>query len=391
MKRIFFILLLTIFPLTGFVLHPVRTEAKATQQTSGTVVLSRLEKHFGTMYVTGNVIQIDGEVIGDLYVAANHIIMNGSVSGDIIGLARRATINGSVDGDVRLLAQSVELYGTVSHNISFIADQITIRDTAQVKGSITGLATNLTVLGPVAESIEGKYTNLLLASDVGKDVNVSINNDFNSGLHILATARINGDVRYQALQLAQIAKGAVISGNQNYDLLSAGNEHMWLINFGDSNWWLARLGYFASLLLTALILWRLGAKRWQEVADSMLSRSRKSLWYGLPWLVFAPLLALMLIITLIGLPLGLVLGALYLASWYFYPAWACLYVTTALGLRFKSVKDLPIPWQIMLGLIIIIILQQLPFVGWFFSSVLYLLTVGAIIESWLRWLASKKS
>jgi cytoskeletal protein CcmA (bactofilin family) len=302
-----------------------------------------------------------------------------------------ATLNGSVDGDVRLLAQSVELYGAVNHNVSFIADQTTIRDTAQITGSVTGVATNLTVLGPVAESIEGRYTNLLLASDVGKDVDVSISNDFNSGLHVLATARINGDVRYQALQPAQVAKGAVISGDQNYNLQSAGNERLWLINFGDSNWWLSRLAYFAALLLTALILWRLGNKRWHEVAESMLLRSRKSLWYGLLWLVFAPVAALILIVTLIGLPLGLVMTALYLASWYFYPAWTCLYVTSVLAIRSKSVKALPIPWQIMLGLIIIIALQQLPFVGPFFSLILYLLTVGALTDSWLRWLASKKS
>lgn len=389
MKRIFFILPLIVCGLSW--IAPTSLWAATTQQVSGTVILAQEQQHFGNLFAFGNKLRLEGEVHGDVYVAANELVINGVVHGDVLGIARKITINGSVDGNIRVMAQGIELYGTIERNVSLLADQATVRDTATIKGTLTGIATNLTVLGSINDSLEGKYTNILIASDVGRNVDVTITNDFDSGLHVLATARINGDLQYTALQPAQVAKGAVITGNRNYNMMSAGNERLWFIDLGDSNWWLIRLGYFASVLLFTLLVWRLSNKRWHEVVESMLLQPRKSLWYGLLSFVFIPVVSLLLVLSLVGLPLGLVGFGLYLMMWYFYPAWACLYVTTLVGQRLKAVKALPIPWQIMLGLMIIIALTQLPFVGIFFSALMFILTTGALTDSWLRWMGVKKS
>ncbi len=388
MKRIFFILLLVVFSLSFA--SPILLRAATTKQTNGTVILAQEQRHFGNLFAFGWNLQLEGEVQGDLYVAANELVINGVVHGDILGVARKITVNGTVDGNIRLVTQQMEVYGTVERNVSLLADQATIRDTAIIKGTLTGVATNLIVLGTINDSIEGKYTNILLASTVGRDVDVTITNDFDSGLHVLATARIAGDLQYTALQPAQVAKGAVVSGSQNYNMLSAGNERLWFIDLGDSNWWLIRLGYFASLLLFTLLMWRFSDKRWHEVVESMLLQPRKSLWYGLLVFVFVPVVSLLLVVSLVGLPLGLVGLCLYTMMWYFYPAWGCLYLTTVLAQRVKAVKSLPIPWQVMLGLIIIIALAQLPFVGIFFSLLIFILTTGALTDSWLRWMGVKK-
>lgn len=388
MKRIFFILI-TITLCFG-IIAPLATRAASLQQMSGTIIVASEQKHFGNLFAFGNSLRVEGEVYGDLYVAANELVINGTIHGDVLGLARQITINGTVEGDIRTVTQHIELYGTVERNISLVADQATVRDTAIVKGTLTGIATNLTVLGSIGDSIEGKYTNLLLASTVGRNVDVSITNDFDSGLHVLATARIAGDLQYTALQPALISDGAVISGYKNYSVLAAGNERLWFIDLGDSNWWLMRLAYFASLLLAALLIWRFSNKRWREVVESMIMQPRKDLWYGLLLLVFVPVGALICGISLVGLPLGLVALLLYAMGWYFYPVWACLYITTVLGQRVKSVKALPTAWQIILGLMIVIALGQLPFVGVFFAVLIGILTAGGLLDTWLRWWGAKK-
>jgi|GEM_PF-4289062 len=388
MKRIFFIPLLIISSV--FFIVDSSVKAATSQSVTGDIILAQEQKYYGNLYVVGNSLRLEGEVMGDVYVAANELVINGVVHGDVLGVARVLTINGTVDGNVRVATQELEVYGTIERNMSLLADQATIRDTANIKGTVTGIATNLIVLGVVSDSIEGSYTNILLASTVGRNVNVKITNDFDTGLHVLATARIAGDLQYTALQPAKVAKGSVISGDTTYNMTAAGNEHLWSIDLGDSNWWLARLGYFASLLLVAILLWRLSDKRWREVGDIMILQPRKSLWYGLLFLVFAPVAALLLIVSLIGLPVGLVIAVFYGMAWYFFPAWTILYITNLMGQRVQAVKLLPVVWQMMLGLIIIIILGQLSFVGVFFSLLLFILTTGALIESWRRWLGAKK-
>ncbi|MFH0873231.1 MAG: polymer-forming cytoskeletal protein [Candidatus Komeilibacteria bacterium] len=334
----------------------------------------------GNVYRAGVAVTVSEQVDGDVYAAGQVIIISGHVSGDVLAVGQKIIVDGTIDGNLRALAQQIIINGVIKRNSSFIADSFTVADMGSIGQSIAGVGTYCTVVGPVGRDVEGIYSTVILASSVGRDVRVRVHNDFNFGLQILSTARINGLVDYYAYRQMEPAKRAVISGQMTWHQL----ENQGVRQSSPAAalaWWVWLIIRLVGLSLVTWIFWKLGGKAFERVVDTMQQRTAAALWWGLLLLVLSPIIIVAIALTLIGLPLALFLAAIYALGLIFFAPWAIVMLGQQLLVFFGRKPAVGRIRIIVLGVLVFFLLTNLPYIGNLLYCLLIILVWGALWQS----------
>lgn len=167
------------------------------------------------------------------------------------------------------------------------------------------------------------------------------------------TARVGGDLRYGD-ERPVLASGASVGGEvSNEDWADAASGWGWVSALG---WWLAVS--VSTLIVGALLVW-LAPGALYAAERAVRERLGATVGWGVAIAIGVPLLAILALVTLVGIPFGV---ALLLAA---IPVLLLAYVTTAwvVGRRVLRNRSTS-PWAAMLvGWVILRVLALIPFVG----------------------------
>lgn len=119
---------------------------------------------------------------------------------------------------------------------------------------------------------------------------------------------------------------------------------------------------------------------WIKLTEDQSDSPFKIIGFGILSLIFVPILSILLIIINIGIPLGLILLALYLITNYISKIILSLFITYWLKNKYDWSSSQEF-WIFLLGMIILTILDLIPMVGWFFSLIIVSFGHGSIILS----------
>ncbi|MCI0636313.1 MAG: hypothetical protein L0206_20720 [Actinobacteria bacterium] len=152
-----------------------------------------------------------------------------------------------------------------------------------------------TIDGTVAETLVVFNGRTEITGTVGEDVIV-----FNGGVVLRAGARVGGDV--VSRQAPQIEVGATVGGSVD-DLETRWD--FWEVTFvGRFVWWLA---YTASTLVLGLVLLLLAPGLDPASIRALRDRLGATIGFGVLWFILLPVVAVLLFVTIVGIPLGLFL------------------------------------------------------------------------------------
>ena len=224
-----------------------------------------------------------------------------------------------------------------------------------------------TIDGTVAETLVVFNGRTEITGTVGEDVIV-----FNGAVVLRSGARVGGDI--VSRQDPQIEDGATVEGSVD-DLPTRWD--FWDVTFvGRLAWWLA---YSVSTLVLGLILLILARGLDPASVRSLRERLGGTIGFGLLWLVLLPIVAVLLFVTIVGIPLGLFL-LLSLALVY-----AIGYVVGALAIGRLVVKPPASRYLAFLaGWGALRVLALVPFLGgfaWLLATVLGLGTLWVAARS----------
>jgi hypothetical protein len=183
---------------------------------------------------------------------------------------------------------------------------------------------------------------------------------------IARTARIGGDVNYGD-ERPVIAPGARIGGTVTSENWSdASNGWGWVSTLG---WWLAVS--VSTLIVGALLLW-LAPRALRAAELAVRERLGASVGWGVAIAIGAPLLAILALVTLVGIPFGI---ALLLAA---IPILLIAYTTTA-WIVGRAVLRNASPWvALFAGWAILRILALIPVAGAIVGLVATVVGLGAL-------------
>ncbi|MBI4281291.1 hypothetical protein HY625_00550 [Candidatus Uhrbacteria bacterium] len=284
-----------------------------------------------------DVVEISAPVTGDLYAMGREIILHGHVAGDVLAVGQSVTVEGPVAGNVRIIAETVRVTGDVGGNVSVAASALALGEKASV-------AKNVAFVGQ----------SLAIASHVAGDVQSWMIDPRET--RIQPSAVIDGMVSLHSAEEPIVEQGALlrhtIERTPPADTTST---------FGDVLF--GRIIAFFSLFLVGLVVIHLLQRPSLVIVSLMHGQPHARLLVGLAVLALIPLLAVALLFTVIGIPLGVILLMLWTIIFYTGRVFAALAIGLAIvrfdrGQRIRSLVVV-----LLFGTLALITLESIPFIG----------------------------
>lgn len=286
--------------------------------------ISILKSINGDLIVCGAFIQIDKNVIinGDLIICGGVCVMNGTVNGNITFLGGRFSFNGIVMGDVDIKADKLKMNGAVKGNSILVSNTITLDQETEF------------------------YDNVEYWQKNGK---VSFDPYMMIGL-----ATYNEELELYA-------------GEVNWKYFGLGIITFWIL-------------HVLSVWLTIILLVFLFSKTFTKAGELINHTYLRNFGYGMLYFIGVPLLAMFALVTVIGIPIGIVLFHLFLFSLLF--AYSITSIVVAQGINVRYKKDWS-KWKIIFVSAIIFPIMKLivliPFIGLLVIMVVIGMAFGTLV------------
>jgi hypothetical protein len=345
------------------------TEGEAMKRLLGALVLAltmfivgaipalAFEEHTGTTVLIG-----PGQTVNDdVFAAGNDITVAGHITGDLYAFGQTVTLtSGSrVDGDIIGAAQTVTIDGTVGDSVRAAAQLVQIQPDAHIGGGLVTAAQNTTMGGVVARGLATASQQLQISGQVGKEVRAGV-----ATLTILPSAKIAGDLIYSSSAQSSIPQGTV-GGEVHY--IAPTQQTTQAPANGSGLGHLFGFLWFVGNVIAGLLLVSLVPRLRDASRVEILGRPLATFGVGLVTLVVLPIVAILLLITVIGIPLSLIGIGGYIA--FLYLGW--LLTGYALGYLILRVVtehgNWPLPGvaalPFLIGFIVLTLLRLIPYVG----------------------------
>ncbi len=259
----------------------------------------------GPYIQTGNNITISGTINGDAYLAGGTATIDGVINGDLIIAGGAVTIKGEVTNDVRAGGGMVTIDGKVGRNVTAIGGTVTLGSDADVDGGVIALGGTLAHLGNIDGDVLAYGNRLTLAGRVGGNTTANVQT-----VSVTKTALLDGGLNYTSDQEASVSAEAKISGPVRRTptgkaLTQVVPQTGRRVVFGFN------LLSYLSMLLLGLVLLRLVPRQVIAVSQLIGEQPWRGLGLGLLAMVLAPILVIILVVSIIGMPLAVILVGLY--------------------------------------------------------------------------------
>ncbi len=374
--------LLVAFCSLALAFSPVAGEAQeeATGEERGWKIVAEGEVVNQDYGAVAEVVRISGTVLGDVYAVGGQIFIDGLVDGDVLALGGVVHIAGEVTQNVRAAGGEVVVSGTIGRNATIVGMNVTFTDEARVQGGVVIGGANVFLSSPVGKEARIAGRNFTLANTVAGDVEAAVEN-----IGLTGKARIEGDFTYWSNKAAQIDEEAVVLGVQERKSPQQLTGRVGKIMEPATRWVKPILGIlsFFTTLLFGLLFIRFFPGFSRTTVRTLQIAKWRSLTTGITALLIIPLLFGILIITIVGIPLGFLL--LLVSSLLLYGS--RIFVMLLLGkfllgrLSARENGEMGQGLAFFLGLAVYSLLVLIPVVGWFVSLGAMLFGLGAAAET----------
>ena len=320
------------------------------------------------LLVAGDTIMINGDVSGDLIAAGGSIKVAGRVDDDAWIAGGSLIIDGKIGDDLRAAGGDIRLRGSVADNAMIAGGTITTSSNSDVVGDLDVAGGSIEIAGHVGSDLSCGGGSVVIGGVI--DGNATICAD---KIQILQSARIQGDLKYTSDKEIEIPEGTVI-GDVVYKRSEKKVEDIYSKTTSS-------IISFLSILLIGLLMVRFTGNTTIRVSDTIAAHFLKSLGSGVLLLIVIPLIALILMLTVIGIPLGLIVLFAYIVILYI----SKIFVGLAIGRRILTYakQEISSPyWHLIVGLIVIAFATRIPLLGFLISLIVILAGLGALVMAW---------
>jgi len=343
------------------------------RQDSDVVTIAEGETIDDTLLMGGDTLLVKGKVTGDLFAAGQRIEIDGVVEGNVIAFAETVTVRGSVGGVLVSAASSVDVEGAVLGGDFWAAgDNLSIDGASQINRNAVMAGSRLVVAGSIGKDLSTFSEVVELSGSLGEDLEA-----FGSQIRLLDGAKIAGSarLRVESEDSLQQAAGVVIGGDLEF--LDLPDRHVASNRYLDIKFYLWQLARILSAVLVGLVLiWLFPAVRTLAVGGGM--EGVKAGFIGLATLIVIPLAAGLVAFTLVGIPLSVAAMVAWMLLVYLGKIVVGLFVGSSL--LDGTDREGSAPLILLLGITLVIVIANLPWLGGLFGFLFTVLGAGLIVQ-----------
>lgn len=339
----------------------------ADTRSGGDIIIPPGETITEDLYLAAGTVDFDGVAERDVTLAAGEANITGSIEGSLNLGVGTTEISGNIGGSLRIFGGRVTLTGDVDGDVVVASGQLDIGSNSQIGGNILFAGGQLDLRGDVEGDIRGYAGTATLGGTVLGSVDLST-----SQLEITNTAQITGEVLHTGKSEPDVASGAQVQGGVTHESVDP---------WGDGDNPLARASGSLLRTLWMLVTGALIVIAAPRLANQLGSNGKQlipAIPLGLLAMIVLPIVAIVLMITVIGLPAGFVLLTLFLIA---------LYLTQAVVGMSIGRLILPRAWNdgsrgfhllaMTIGVIIIAAFRFVPF-PWIWGAVSLIVAIWGI-------------
>jgi len=358
--------------LAVLILLPISALRAAGNHAGANIYVPESEIISGNFYATGQDITVDGNIGGDLIVAGQNIKVNGDVEGDIIAVGQSITIDGFIGGNVRVVGNSLTINGSVARNVNAFGTNVILGPNSNIGWDVYSVGSLVEARGIINGNLNGYAAQALITGTVEKDINLNLGeSDDVSSLTISSTAVINGNLNYTSNNTANIATDAKINGTTEQKFPKI-QENSWLMAWA----WKTLFTMFSAFFIGLVLVFGL-----KNITDGILNGMEKTpakkMLPGLIIMLITPPLAIILMLTLIGIPLAVILLALWMILLYVARIITALWIGKLIVSKIDK-KSSSLMWPLVIGVLVLFLLTSIPILGAFICLIAVWLGLGAI-------------
>jgi len=330
------------------------------------------------LIIAGGNIKLDGIIEGDLVSSSKSLVQNGLILGSLNSAAQDLDVLGDVKGSVRGIAQNINVNGKLNRNLIAFGYALDVKPGAEIERDITVFCGKMALHGKLGGSLKGSVGELIISGVVNGDVAVKAEN-----ITLMPTARILGDFKYKSEKEAKIESGAQVSGETVWTEIDTEKEKKPKSIFTGKSL-ITEMLFLLALMVTGIVLTLIFKRNAHQAKQAVSEFFLKSLGLGFVFMVCIPIAILILTVTIIGIPIAIIAIFAYAVLVYIAK------IPVAIFLGEKIIKTLgkqgepSLIWSMLLGLVVLTLLLNIPYLEWPIYFVVLFTGFGAILSSQQR-------
>ncbi|MFZ2555824.1 MAG: hypothetical protein WAZ27_00635 [Minisyncoccia bacterium] len=331
------------------------------------------------LYLAGGNVTSAGNLTGDLSVAGGNVLVSGPVSADVFASGGTITMLGAIGGDVRALGGNVIIQSDISGDVILGGGQVSLTG-PRIGGDVAIGAGSVRIEVPIAGDVRIAGGDVYINAPIAGNVLIKAEK-----VTFGSSALIAGALTYSATAKADIPTGAVAgvtTFEEQPDVRTAAKAGFAAFL---SLWVVIR---FFMLLTGALFFGLFFLSYSTTLAHDTIAAPLYNIGRGILFLIVTPVVSIILLTTVIGLPIGVLgfisfLGAMIFA-WLFSP----IVVGSFAYQRLMKTDKLEVSWKsILLGVCLISMVGLIPILGPIAKFIITLATLGAVLA--FKWELAK--
>jgi cytoskeletal protein CcmA (bactofilin family) len=353
----------------------------ATMRTSDHYTLAPKETVNDDLYFASGNATLDGNVNGDVFGAGGHITVNGNVAQDAVVVGGQLAVRGNVADDLRVAGGQVELSGKVGDDLFVSGGKVYITSDAKIGGNVYVAGGQVVIDGIVTGDVYGASGDLQINGTIHGHVKLAGDKVF-----VGRTAVLDKGLWYRSGHEAEVQAGAQIVGPiqfVNSKPQMPRNKEMGEVFFAIVK--ILVVLKFLMLVAMALVLVLVFPTIPATISERTLGQFWHTVLVGFVVAVMVPICCILLGITLVGLPIAIIMGLVYIIWMILAKVFGAIMLGALIHQLITKVAAPAVNWKTALvGVVAWCILGVVPVIGWIACSIFGLAGFGGIALYWHR-------
>jgi hypothetical protein len=344
-----------------------------------------VSQQFGTDYFgAGGMLNLTEPVEGDAFLAGGQVATASEVDGDLVAGGGEVSIGGSVGDDVYAAGGDVKVDAIIHGNARVGGGDVTVGPATVIAGATTLTGGRVDFEGNSHGFLKVSGGKVTISGQAHGDVEVR-----SEELVIGPETQIGGRLVYRGPVAPIVPEGAVIAGGVEFHEFGHGSfMHGERGPVREAVHWLGSMLWFAGVFFVGALFVVLFPGLSMRAAETIGRDPWQSLGLGLAILVCVPFVAVVLLVTIIGIPLALLLMPVYLLLSFLGWIVAALFI----GQRGMALVRGAAPMStgsrlmaLLLALLALSLVRHLPFLGGVVAFLALIAGIGAMVsQGWSR-------